>query len=327
MGTRVQNILFVAVFVSFLLLGCPHGPADLEFQTFRSFGGSGSGSEQLNNPRGIAERRLHDSLGTYIFIADYGNDRVSVWRFGDLAFIRSFGASGNQPGEFSGPVNLTVTQSVSRVQNFNPPINPMIYVTDSKNNRIQKFDINGNFLLEWGSQGTLPGEFNTPMGIDIDFEGNIFVADWGNNRIQVFDTLGNLVGGWGQKGTGPDEFDGPVDIAVGFDEREPRKFAFVAVADKGNDRVQLFDRQGKLLRSITGVKNIQGIDIVYFTRSFGRRLVVITSSPATMSLFRSPDYNLDEKHRLSGTAEPYDVTEFIVTDTAGGTVIEYGWGP
>lgn len=37
-----------------------------------------------------------------------------------------------------------------------------IYVADSGNNRIQKFDSNGAFLVKWGSFGTGDGQFDTP---------------------------------------------------------------------------------------------------------------------------------------------------------------------
>jgi DNA-binding beta-propeller fold protein YncE len=59
-------------------------------------------------------------------------------------------------------------------------------VLDKSNNRIQKFDSNGNFIMKWGSPGTADGQFNFPDGIAIDSEGNVYVADSDNNRIQVF---------------------------------------------------------------------------------------------------------------------------------------------
>ena len=43
-----------------------------------------------------------------------------------------------------------------------------MYVADSYNHRIQKFDSDGNFITKWGSKGTGDGEFNTPHGISVD---------------------------------------------------------------------------------------------------------------------------------------------------------------
>ena len=37
-----------------------------------------------------------------------------------------------------------------------------VYVADTSNHRIQKFDSNGNFITKWGSEGTGNGEFKKP---------------------------------------------------------------------------------------------------------------------------------------------------------------------
>jgi tripartite motif-containing protein 71 len=62
-----------------------------------------------------------------------------------------------------------------------------VYVADSGNHRIQKFDSNGNFITKWGSMGRENGEFKYPKDISIDSSsGCIYIADTENNRIQVF---------------------------------------------------------------------------------------------------------------------------------------------
>ena len=68
-----------------------------------------------------------------------------------------------------------------------------LYVADTGNNRIQKFDASGNSLAIWGSLGSANGQFNNPSGISIDASGNknLYVADTGNNRIQKLDASGN----------------------------------------------------------------------------------------------------------------------------------------
>ena len=43
-----------------------------------------------------------------------------------------------------------------------------IFVTDNGNNRIQKFENNGNFILLWGSFGSSNGNFHNPTGIACD---------------------------------------------------------------------------------------------------------------------------------------------------------------
>jgi len=61
-----------------------------------------------------------------------------------------------------------------------------IYVADTDNHRIQKFDAKGKFITKWGSDGAGDGQFREPDGIAVDSKGNIYVADTNNNRIQKF---------------------------------------------------------------------------------------------------------------------------------------------
>jgi tripartite motif-containing protein 71 len=71
-----------------------------------------------------------------------------------------------------------------------------VYVADTKNNRIQKFDINGKFLGKWESFsfGTPNQKFDRPDGIKYDeFSGFIFVADRKNNKIVVFEEDGKPI--------------------------------------------------------------------------------------------------------------------------------------
>ena len=65
-----------------------------------------------------------------------------------------------------------------------------IFVSDGyTNHRVVKYDKNGRFLKQVGSEkpGSEPSQFNTPHGIAVDLKGNVYVADRANHRIQVFD--------------------------------------------------------------------------------------------------------------------------------------------
>lgn len=65
-----------------------------------------------------------------------------------------------------------------------------IFVADWRNDRIQKFDHNGEFLIQIGVSGSGPGQLNRPSSVTVDGRGRIYVADWGNERVQVFDSDG-----------------------------------------------------------------------------------------------------------------------------------------
>ncbi len=75
---------------------------------------------------------------------------------------------------------------------FNQPndmaidLNGFVYVADTWNHRIQKFDSDGNFITKFGTLGSAPGQFNEPEGIAVGPDGSLYIADTGNNRIQVF---------------------------------------------------------------------------------------------------------------------------------------------
>ena len=84
-----------------------------------------------------------------------------------------------------------------------------VYVVDFGNNRIQKFDSNGNFITKWGSEGAGDGQFKSPLGIAIDSSGNVYVADHDNHRIQKFDSNGNFITKWGSDGAGDGQFNTP----------------------------------------------------------------------------------------------------------------------
>jgi sugar lactone lactonase YvrE len=65
-----------------------------------------------------------------------------------------------------------------------------IFVSDGYiNHRVVKYDKNGRFLKQVGSErpGSEPSQFNTPHGIAVDLQGNVYVADRANHRMQVFD--------------------------------------------------------------------------------------------------------------------------------------------
>jgi DNA-binding beta-propeller fold protein YncE len=61
-----------------------------------------------------------------------------------------------------------------------------VYVADTGNDRIEKFDGNGTFITTWGTHGSGDGQLSNPSAIVVDSSDKIYVADTGNDRIQVF---------------------------------------------------------------------------------------------------------------------------------------------
>ena len=100
--------------------------------------------------------------------------------------------------------------------------------------RIQKFDSNGTYLAQLGSEGSGDGQFSVPSFITADSNDHIYVVDSQNHRIQKFDSNGTYLAQWGSEGSGDGQFAGTVNgIAIGSDDN-------IYVADETNDRIQVF---------------------------------------------------------------------------------------
>ena len=70
-----------------------------------------------------------------------------------------------------------------------------IYVADTGNHRVQKFDATGQFLLQWNSyRATF--QSNSPQDLALDSEGYVYVADPFNGFVVKFDSSGNYQNYW-----------------------------------------------------------------------------------------------------------------------------------
>jgi DNA-binding beta-propeller fold protein YncE len=141
------------------------------------------------------------------------------------------GASLLHGGEFMAPMyGLAVDQQGS------------LFVVDNGNNRVQKFDNNGNFIILWGNFGSSNGSFHNPTGIACDAAGDVYVVDTNNHRVQKFDgKLGQYKMKFGGRGNGEGQFSSPWGIAV------DRVRGYVYVVDSANFRVQKFDETGEFI--------------------------------------------------------------------------------
>jgi hypothetical protein len=82
-------------------------------------------------------------------------------------------------------------------------LNDRMIVAKSGENKIYEMDYNKNFIFEWGSAGTGDGQFNFFRQIAVDDEKNIYVVDINNKRIQKFDINGNFITKWSTEGDYP----------------------------------------------------------------------------------------------------------------------------
>jgi DNA-binding beta-propeller fold protein YncE len=187
----------------------------------------------------------------------------------ELAADRAFGG----PGLLDGPRDIAVAPDGS------------IYVADSRNHRIQRFDASGELIDEWGSQPAIQrgtnaeGFFNEPWGIAVSPDGEfVYVADTWNHRIQKFTAEGRFLDQWGAFGqdpANPEAYWGPRGIAVDNDGN-------VLLTDTGNKRVVVFDANGNFLTQFGG----QGFGLGEFDEPVG-----IAVDPDTNNVFVADTWN------------------------------------
>ena len=65
-----------------------------------------------------------------------------------------------------------------------------VAIADEYNNRVQIFDLQGNFKRKSGSRGEEDGQFRHADSLASDAYGNILVTDFNTSRLQVFNSKG-----------------------------------------------------------------------------------------------------------------------------------------
>ncbi|MBL9213887.1 MAG: hypothetical protein JNG83_00275 [Opitutaceae bacterium] len=182
-----------------------------------------------------------------------------------------------------------------------------VWVTDLGRHLVLKFDPQGRLALTLGTDG-VPGEdathFCQPTAVAVGRSGAVYVADgYGNARIAKFSATGQLLASWGRRGTAPGEFNTPHGLALDADEN-------VYVAERMNDRVQVFDSAGRLRAVWPGLRRA---DAVLVTRA-GEVLVGTGHLSNTIHRF-------DREGRLRGVlgrgAEAFGYPHGVHVDAAG----------
>ena len=206
-------------------------------------------------PAGIAHRDVSAvGIGSAdrVYLLTRYDSNVLVYE-PDGTFITAWGGD-----VFTNPHGLTVGQDDS------------VWTVDNGDHTVLKFTPDGKLLMTLGRPGQPSdtgrsgggpfvihdvetvirpgGPFNACTNLAINSGGRVYVADgYGNCRIHAFSPDGELLTSWGEVGVGPGEFHLPHGIAVSPDDR-------VYVCDRENDRVQLFDPEGRYLDEWTDVQ-------------------------------------------------------------------------
>ncbi len=124
-----------------------------------------------------------------------------------------------------------------------------VWLTDVALQQVFKFSPDGRLLMTIGERGIAGSDeahFNRPTDIAVLPDGSFYVSDgYRNTRVAKFTAAGRFLFQWGKPGTGPGEFNTPHAIALD-------KAGRVYVADRQNDRVQVFDGNGNFITQWKG---------------------------------------------------------------------------
>ena len=176
----------------------------------------------LTRPNGIAVDRQRGR----VYVVDTGSrDKDHFVRAYDLTG-RQLHTVGGKPGggfgEFNYPTYVTVDSEGD------------VYVTDTLNSRVQKFDPNGKFLTAFGQMGSNWGEFDKPKGVAVDGFGNVYVADSGWSNVQIFNPKGQVLLFFGGRGPVPGMMKNPLAVAIDKQNR-------IYVGDYLNHRIGVYE--------------------------------------------------------------------------------------
>ena len=218
------------------------------------------GPDILANPQGLAISSLT------VVIANTGANNLKVFSKSG-AFLKTIGSSGTQAGQFQSPSDVSLDSDGN------------IYVADQGNNRVQKFDLNGNFVSKWDdfnvagiatvgsliytvsrqngtgsvydSSGVFLRSFGRygfngdtndlydPRSISVDVDGNIYIVEYAGQRVKKYNRNGEFVQRIGDQQSSDI---GKFNQANGV---YVTANGDLFVADMGNNRVQVFRPDGR----------------------------------------------------------------------------------
>ncbi len=207
----------------------------------------------------VAGVSIDSKNNIYVYSRTGGTGNIDHRRSAQLF---QFGPDGKFIREIGGPNNYIMGWAHS--VRIDPDDN--IWIVDNGTNLLGKFDQQGRILQILGRRpeaiqhptfrplpngdirslgqvvGDEPGIFYEPTDIAFDSKGNLYVSDgYKHPYVHKFAKNGELITRWGKSGNGPGDLITPHGIAVGPGD-------LVYVADRGNNRIQVFDADGKYLR-------------------------------------------------------------------------------
>ena len=280
------------------------------------FGGKGTQPGQFFSPAGITQdvngnlyvidsetRRLQkfDSKGNFIASVDIRknpddpNEQSQPWGValapnGNVVVADTFGWRITEFTSDLKPTGITFGQAPTsgkpgeydlfgpRAIAFDKDGN--MWVTDTGDDRIQVYTVDGKYVKTIGSKGSGPGQFSEPVGISIAQDGTVFVADMYNSRVEILNPDGSYkssfpVQGWG----GQEVTDKPYLTALTDGE--------IALGVPSAGEVRIYTRTGELKGTISD--KVQPLDHPYgITETSDGKLWIVEGGSARVREFSIP---------------------------------------
>ncbi|SLM29355.1 putative Peptidylamidoglycolate lyase [Desulfamplus magnetovallimortis] len=177
---------------------------------------------------------MHFSILHFLLFSSFCLFQPSPLFASELYQYQSMFPSLQQPWYFQQPMSVVATG------------NGNLLVADTGNNRIVKFNPDGQMITTWGKYGHGDGEFDTPSAIAVDSNGNVYVLDcaFEKNRLIKFDQYGNFIFSR-DRGESTDQgkfffSSSHSNIAVSHDN-------IIYISDTNNNRIQKFTVDGSFL--------------------------------------------------------------------------------
>jgi sugar lactone lactonase YvrE len=208
-----------------------------------------------------------------------------------------------------------------------------LWATDVGAHTVMKLNPAGQVLLTLGTKGEA-GEWNEAAGsrklnqpndVAIGANGDVFIAQGhtpgarGDARVVKFDKTGKFLKSWGGKGKGPGQFE--VAHGIAFDAKGQ-----LWVADRENQRIQVFDTEGTFVREMKYAGLPCSFDIgsqfVYMVNGFAGQVVKMDLSGKVLAVLGKPGKGpgeFGEAHFIAVSPK----NELYVADSVNASLVKF----
>ena len=199
----------------------------MTFEHVMNIGTKGTGPGQFKYVEDFAL-----SADGHLLATDAAHAYVQVFDKTTGKYISRFGGKGDDDHNLDKPEGIAVAP------------NGHIYVADYNTGYVKVYDKNYKWVKTFSDYGSEPGENIKSEFMDI-YKGRLYMPEAGNHRVNIFDLDGNFIALFGDGGnTGPDDAEGLLNNPEAAKVSSEGK---IYVSDLKNDRVQVFDLNGKFL--------------------------------------------------------------------------------